>query len=712
MDKNIRKESKIVQLLKKYSSVLKQKTVKVKRKGISISISIRTQLLVGFLLPLIFVILVGTVSYKKAEQGMISNFETSVRTTIDTQTEYLDFGLSLIRMDAVQIKTDEELQNLMAGVYAKDLTKANTIYNKNLADLSIKKTLNTFIKDIYIIPEAGKSIISTSGGISNGNGFYEEWGMTQECEKIFDKDNTGWVGEHPQLDELSGYSTEEYFLSFMTIFPDKSSVLVVDISEEAIVESLKSIDLTQGAMVAFVTTEGREVLLKEENNPIDIYFYEQDFYRQSIAEGMQGIKYVSLEGEEYLFIYRTSEETSATLVYMIPKSKVVSSASEIKILTVVIVIVACIISILIGLGILLNITGSMNSIIKRLRKVATGDLTVEMKMDGSKEFNILNNHFSEVISNTRMLILEVEKIVGLVNDAASEVDAVSNKMENTSNSILYALEEIDAGVGQQALDAQQCLMQMDGLSRSIEAIGRDMEGTVNSSKSTQNVVSTNIKTMEKLASQTQDTIAVTSKVKCDIKMLEKRSGEIKKFVDIIADIADQTNLLSLNASIEAARAGEAGRGFAVVAEEIRKLADGSQQAANEIKKVVEIIGTETASTVVTASSAEEIVEEQATTVNYTKKAFEEINCFTENVIENIVEVTNNIEGINVQRVETLEAISSISAVAEETAASSGSVYNIAQEQKDVVIALQRASKELKEKMNTLKDAVSLFVTEA
>ena len=127
MDKNIRKESKIVQLLKKYSSVLKQKTVKVKRKGISISISIRTQLLVGFLLPLIFVILVGTVSYKKAEQGMISNFETSVRTTIDTQTEYLDFGLSLIRMDAVQIKTDEELQNLMAGVYAKDLTKANTI---------------------------------------------------------------------------------------------------------------------------------------------------------------------------------------------------------------------------------------------------------------------------------------------------------------------------------------------------------------------------------------------------------------------------------------------------------------------------------------------------------------------------------------------------------------------------------------------------------
>lgn len=707
MDKNIRKESKIVQSLKKYLSTSKQKAVKVKRKGISI----RTQLLVGFLLPLIFIILVGTVSYKKAERGMIRNYETSVRTTIDTQTEYLDFGFSLIRMDAIQIKTDEELQNLMAGVYAKDLTKANTTYNKNLADLSIKKTLNTFIKDIYIIPKSGKSIISTSGSMSNGNGFYEDWSMTKEYEKIFDKDNVGWVGKHPQLDELSGHSTEEYFLSFMTIFPDKSSVLVVDISEDAIVESLKTIDLTQGAMVAFVTAEGREIFLKEESTPIDICFYEQDFYRQSVAEGMQGIKYVSLEGEEYLFIYRTSEETSATLVYMIPKSKVVSSALEIKVLTVIIVIVACIISIFIGLSILLNITGSMNSIIKRLKMVAAGDLTVKMRNDGSKEFNILSNHISEVINNTRMLILEVEQIVGLVNDAATEVDIVSDKMESTSNSILYALEEIDAGVGQQALDAQQCLMQMDSLSRSIEEIGKDMEGTISSSKCTQEVVKSNIETMESLTEQTNETISVTSKVKCDIKMLEKRSGDIKKFVDIIAEIAEQTNLLSLNASIEAARAGEAGRGFAVVAEEIRKLADGSQQAAKEIKKVVELIGAETASTVLTATNAEKIVEEQATTVNYTKKAFEEINTFTENVIENIVEVTNNIESINVQRVETLEAISSISAVSEETAASSGSVYNIAQEQKNVVTALQSASKELREKMNTLKEAVSLFITE-
>ena len=78
---------------------------------------------------------------------------------------------------------------------------------------------------------------------------------------------------------------------------------------------------------------------------------------------------------------------------------------------------------------------------------------------------------------------------------------------------------------------------------------------------------------------------------------------------------------------------------------------------------------------------------------------------------NIIEVTNSIENMDVLRIETLEAISSISAVSEETAASSGSVYNIAQEQKEVVIALQEASEDLKVKMENLKNAVSIFITE-
>ena len=178
-----------------------------KQRGKRRSVSIRLQLLAGFLLPVFFVVLVGWISYKKTEEGMIGNYEASVRTMIDTQMEYLDFGLSMIRMDGIQVKTDQELQNLMAGVYARDLTKAFTTYNKNLSDLSMKKTLNTFIGDIYIIPEAGNQVLSTADSASR-NGFFEKWAETEEGSSVMAKDHSGWVGSHPEMDALTGYDPE------------------------------------------------------------------------------------------------------------------------------------------------------------------------------------------------------------------------------------------------------------------------------------------------------------------------------------------------------------------------------------------------------------------------------------------------------------------------------------------------------------------------
>lgn len=683
-----------------------------KKKRFTLNMSIKVQLLVGFTIPVIFVILVGIVSYNKAEQGMISNYEISAQNTIDTQMEYLDFGFSLIRSDMVQIKLDQELQSLVGGTYANDASKYSSTWNRNSSNLTSKSTLNQFINNIYIIPKKDVDIISAKkSGDNKVKGFYEEWAASEEGTYIIKNSTTGWVSSHSEMDQRTGYDPEEYFLSYMSNFPNNAAVIVADISKEAVKESLQEIDYSNGAIIGFITADGKELLVKEDTNDTQIVFSDQEFYQNcKNSEQLDGIKYIKYDGRDYLFIYTISEETGAALVYMVPETKVTASASDIRKVTVVLVLIASIVAVIIGAGIFVNITSSMSSIIKRLKRVAEGDLTIQMKTKGNSEFTLLNRHIANVINNTRRLIQQVEVIANVVSASAADMEKVSGKMESSTAGIIEALEEIDIGVGQQAGDAQECLVQMDSLSQIIESVSENIQKTASDFENTKEVVARSIGTMEVLSGQTKDTIKVTSQVKDDVEILAKKSSEIKKFVEIIAEMAEQTNLLSLNASIEAARAGEAGKGFAVVAEEIRKLADGSSDAADEINKVVASIEVQTKGTVGIAMKAEKTVEEQAKTVDEIKMAFRQISDATQEMIESVTQVENRVKGMDKERAGTLEAISSISAVSEQTSASSSNVFSIAQGQKDVAESLTQASEELKANTEELKQTIAIFKT--
>ncbi len=698
----------------------KDNTQKAKKMEFQLNLNIKMQLLVGFLVPIFFVILVGVISSRQAEAGMISNFEESASSSIETQMQYLDFGMSMVSAEAMQMRLDTELQSLVNGLFKKDLSKASSIYRKNSSSIKVRQRSNELIHAIYIIPKSGSKVMSTlESSDQSTDGYYEDWSVTEEGQKvIFEKNvadwlgkTTSWIGQHPEMDKMTGYKPEDYAISYMSAFPNRAAVFVVDISKEAIRKSLSKVDTSDGSILGFITADGSELVIKDEKVTEEFIFFEQDFFQNCLAsEELEGTEYVTYDGQEYFFTFAKSEKTGVVLGYLVPVRHVTKGAEAIKSITVVLVIIACIVAVAIGLFISLNISASMAGIIKRLKKAAEGDLTVHLKTKGKSEFSILSQYIMNVITNMKGLIQQVEGIAMLVKNAAGGVEEISARIEESSQGIKVTLAEIDKGVSLQASDAQDCLTQMDSLSRKIEEIGSSVDQAASGSEVTKEIVEKSIDTMEALSGKTKATIEITDRVKADIEELEKKSRVIGEFVNTINDIAEETNLLSLNASIEAARAGEAGRGFAVVAEAIRKLADGSSQAASEINKVVEEIVNQTKGTVSTAAEAGEIVGEQALLVSHTKEDFKKMAECTEQMLISVRKISEDVISIDAQRKDTLDAVSSISAVSEQTATASSEVYNISQKQMDVVEALKKASTELKEKMAELEEALDLFKT--
>ena len=270
------------------------------------------------------------------------------------------------------------------------------------------------------------------------------------------------------------------------------------------------------------------------------------------------------------------------------------------------------------------------------------------------------------------------------------------------------MEEIDKGVNRQVEDAGQCLNKMDELSKIILTTEQSVLEMGHLADGTKSMIDAGSGSMEILTRQADETVRMTEQVDAKIEELSAKSQEISTFVDTINEISEQTTLLSLNASIEAARAGEAGRGFAVVAEEIKKLADHSMQAAEEIRKVVNIISDMTVETRESSANAKAVVEKQGEIVEQTRQNFSNMNDSIGKLLDNVQAIQDNMQQMSNGRAETLAAIESISSVVEQTAASATLVNETVSEQMKQADALSEVTNGLSSKTEELLEAISKF----
>jgi len=679
------------------------------------SSTIRFRLIAAFMVPVLFIIILGLVSFRVASNAIVKNYEKSSLQTINMTGEYLRFGFDSVKATSVQYSNDDTLSKFLLNLYSTDKIEYNNTYNNLKNMLFAKQMSDDFIENIFILSDTVKSL-STATKASQTDGVYTGFVETDLGTELRDNRNkVVWIGSNEYLDKSLDTKPDSYSMRLIRSASSARATIIVDVSSSTVKDTLAGIGFDKSGYLAFISPDGKEITSQEEkaktdnDETVEALFADKDFYTKAVnGENSSASEYVKFKGETYLFMYSKIGDTGAMICALMPKDIITHQADNIKKVSYIVVILAIIAAVITAVAITQGIDSVIKRIILRLKEASNGDLTVIFDSKRKDEFHILIEEIQGTFSNMKDLIRHVNGLSTEVSESSENVTKTSELFLKSSKDISAAMYEIEQGVSQQAKDAEECLMQMDNLSQKISLVSDNTKEIGQIADNTKQSIKEGTIVTEDLNHQTQSTIEITTDIINNIERLDAKSLSIRKIVNVINDIANQTNLLSLNASIEAARAGEYGRGFAVVASEIRNLAEQSQGSVNDIKKIIESILGDTRSAVDTAKKAGDVLKLQGNAVKNTTDSYKNINDSVEKLMVYLNYITQNVGNIEEARVSTLGAIENISAVLEEIAASTNTVNQTSNEQLSSVETLNKAAGVLNQNAEILVKEVNKF----
>lgn len=365
-----------------------------------------------------------------------------------------------------------------------------------------------------------------------------------------------------------------------------------------------------------------------------------------------------------------------------------------------------------GLAILLYVIKLLNAIIndflEATNQVAEGNLTTNIDFPTNDIFGRMASGFNKMVNDIRGIMIQNKEIAVGVAQEANAVSVSTEEATASIEQISAAVEEIASGSQRQADEIMETLQTMQELSAGVEEIAANSKLAYSSSKEAANFA---VKGAEKVdvAVETMRSIFDTvGSSATTVKKLNESSEEIGNILDLITSIADQTNLLALNAAIEAARAGEHGRGFAVVADEVRKLAEGSGTAAQQIAMLIQEIQKDTAHA---AHAMNQVTGEVDKGVAVALEAKETLG----DIVKLVKNTEKMIEGISEAAAEqshglgnVVSAVDNVSNIAQQSSVATQQVSASLQQQMSTNEQISILAFKLSELADKLKEGISKF----
>ena len=483
-----------------------------------------------------------------------------------------------------------------------------------------------------------------------------------------------------------------------------------DLSLDAVKDFVSAIKVGETGGAFLVNEEGNFIYHKTKT--IDDTILDEKENAEAIKAFFQGkptIASWSEAGTTMLFASAPVGDTGWVLVLEVPKSEILAPIMKMGVIVAVVILL----SIAMLIAIILYITRSIATPITELGKiaeqVAEGNLSHKFSdTDRQDEIGRLHQSFAKMSKNLHDLVQRSLKAADQLAASSEELTSSAGQSANASQSAAEAVTHI----------AQSAQQQNDIVDRSIDSVNAmsdemsqvvDVIHDVASSAAETHKATTEGQSGLHVAVEGMETINGSTKEVADaVNSLYEGSKRISEIVEMITQIASQTNLLALNAAIEAARAGESGKGFAVVAEEVRKLAEQSETAAQQITTLITENSSQIERTFSIMQQQKERVGEGVTQVNEAGKKFDRIAELVQGLSERVKSIETLTQRVRQGSTQTVSSVQEIKSASNDVRKEAENVSAVSEEQAASTQEIAAASQTLSQLAHDLKETVGRF----
>ena len=450
----------------------------------------------------------------------------------------------------------------------------------------------------------------------------------------------------------------------------------------------------------------REINTKMSKEVYDTLQTGKDYYASDLQ--LFGTPYAGY----YVPLYQPGSDKVVGSIFCGRSQEEVNEALRNTIISMVIpMLLVFVIAIAIGMFIVTRIVKHLDGAVENLGTLSNGMLNLEMKKGlvvRKDEVGDIARAIQRLIESMRDIITNITTSSQALQGFSEEFAASFDHIAESINNVNIAVDEIANGSSSQAAETMSASQKVTQMGTALDETTANVETLGSSSVKMREYNKTAAKNLDELSAISETTKSSVLLVQNQTNQTNDSAQEIREATELITDIANQTNLLSLNASIEAARAGENGRGFAVVADEIRNLSEQSRESAERIVEIVNTLIANSNTSVTTMNEVAENIRTQNNKIEETGEMFRSLNKEIAEVTEAIEKIRKQTEALDVQKKEVLDIVDGLAAIAEQNAAGTEETSASMAEFHEIIDSCHEATSELTKLAQDLAEHTERF----